>query len=124
MEKFIIYSKEQRDKAVAAIMAIRSEPRMVITIEKWKAKRSSDQNRYYHGVVLAALEEHSGIDSEIWHEYFKRKFLLKECLVILDEEIEFTVSTTKLTVKEFQAYIDKITLFAQDQMGVYLPAGY
>ena len=50
--------------------------KVVITIEKMRARRSLDQNNFYWGAVLPAISESTGDYVEDLHEFFKRKFIL------------------------------------------------
>jgi len=45
--------------------------RIEINIEKSQKKRSSFQNRYYWGVIVAMLADHTGYTKEEMHEILK-----------------------------------------------------
>ena len=78
-----------------------------LTISENIGFRRIEQNKYYWGIVLKAIADHSGNTGETIHKYFKDKFNQGE-------------TTTKLNVKEFTEYINNITLWALEQ-GIEIP---
>ncbi len=88
-----------------------------MVLERKRATRSQQQNRFYFGVVLRALSDHTGYPPDEIHEICKAKFLPKR-LAVADGngEIvgEFVIggSTRKLTQQEFTDYMDAVTVWA------------
>tara|TARA_R100000315_G_C5218022_1_gene130569 strand:- start:24 stop:413 length:390 start_codon:yes stop_codon:yes gene_type:complete len=93
---------------------------VVVEIKKNTVKRSGALNQYYWKVVVGILTEELGYSKEEMHEVLKSKFLYKKEL-IGDEWIRVSISTTKLTNKEFIDYIDKIKMFASTELSIYIP---
>lgn len=79
-----------------------------VSIEKWKEKRSDNQNRYYWGVVLKMLSDKTGHHPDELHEAFIKKFLSHK--VILGEVV--SERSSSLTTTEFEEYMSKIRTFA------------
>jgi hypothetical protein len=90
-----------------------------VTIKPFKFTRSQQANRYYWAALIKLCSDETGYTSEEMHEYFRRKFLTPEVKEVLGEPTEIYPSTTKLTTKEFAEYMDKITTFMRENMGLY-----
>tara|TARA_R100000742_G_C4214688_1_gene40095 strand:+ start:226 stop:615 length:390 start_codon:yes stop_codon:yes gene_type:complete len=93
---------------------------VIVEIKKNTVKRSGALNQYYWKVVVGILTDELGYTKEEMHEVLKSKFLYKKEL-IGDEWIRVAISTTKLTNKEFIDYIDKIKMFASQELSIYIP---
>jgi hypothetical protein len=93
---------------------------VVVEIKKNTVKRSGALNQYYWKVVVGILTDELGYAKEEMHEVLKSKFLYKKEL-IGDEWIRVSISTTKLTNKEFLDYIEKIKMFASTELSIYIP---
>jgi hypothetical protein len=98
-----------------------------ITIERAHATRSSQANRYYWGVVVDLLAEHTGYTPEETHDVLKQLFLPKRCAMLTgngDVVGEFVIggSTAKLTTIEFYEYCSRIREWALHTLAVDIPA--
>jgi len=98
-----------------------------ITLEKYKAKRSLNQNAYYHACIIPILQQGMAdlghkYSRETVHEMMKLKFL-KEDVPVNDhgEFITRVKSTTELNKVQFGEYIDEITAWAAEYLGVTIP---
>jgi hypothetical protein len=98
-----------------------------ITIKKGEYLRSSQQNRYYWGVILnlalSAFKEngYNGISKEEIHKFFKSRFLWKENIDIFTGEIIKIIGTTsELSKKEFNEFIHNIEEFLLEQFNIDL----
>ena len=80
-----------------------------LVIKKY-GTRSLAQNSYYHGVVLAMIEEETWIEKEELHYYFKHRFI--------DQEFP---SSRELNKNEFSEYVNKIRDFASLELSLYIP---
>ncbi len=86
---------------------------IVINVKKWFEKRSQKQNRYYWGVVVAAVADFIGEDDhDAIHDLLKRKFNGRIIVGSNGEEELIGLSTTKMNRKEFTDYIDRIQRWA------------
>lgn len=105
---------------------------LTLTIERKKKKRSSPQNRFYWGVVVPIIQ-HGLLDAgwgriacskDSVHELLKSKFLPSREVANqkTGEVMEMPGSTAECTTVEMMEYIDEITAFAAEFLGVHIPA--
>jgi hypothetical protein len=102
---------------------------IVIKIEKSKKKRSTQQNRFYYGVIIPIVQnclKDAGhiMTSESTHDLIKLKFL-KETLFVNEETgeiIERIKSTTELSTSQFMDLLAEINNFTFEYFGVSLPS--
>lgn len=85
-----------------------------------KKLRSGNANRYYWGVVIGAISDHTGIDPMQMHEMMKKRFNLQTVLLGSTME-EFSGSTKLLNTKEFAAYVDQIRIWANVELDCRIP---
>ncbi len=102
---------------------------IVIKIEKFKNKRSTQQNRFYYGVIIPIVQnclKEAGhiMTNESTHDLIKLKFL-KETLFVNEttgEVIERIKSTTELSTSQFMDLLAEINNFTFEYFGVSLPS--
>jgi hypothetical protein len=102
---------------------------IVIKIEKAKKKRSTQQNRFYYGVIIPIVQnclKDAGhiMTNESTHDLIKLKFL-KETLFVNEETgevIERIKSTTELSTSQFMDLLAEINNFTFEYFGVSLPS--
>lgn len=102
---------------------------VVIKIEKFKKKRSTQQNRFYYSVIIPIVQnclKEAGhiMTSESTHDLIKLKFL-KETLFVNEttgEVIERIKSTTELSTSQFMDLLAEINNFTFEYFGVSLPS--
>jgi len=99
---------------------------VVLTIDKKKRKRSNDQNEYYWGCVIPMVQRAMNSYGNDYsrnetHEFLKAQFNWKEVVVKDCQYIKVPQSTTKLSTVDFMEYLDKIYLFASEQLGIEIP---
>ena len=102
---------------------------IVIKIEKFKKKRSTQQNRFYYGIVIPIVQnclKEAGhvMTNESTHDLIKLKFL-KETLFVNEttgEVIERIKSTTELSTSQFMDLLAEINNFTFEYFGVILPS--
>lgn len=98
------------------------EGKYTIYILDQKPNRSLQQNRYYFGVVLRALKEHTGISVDDLHDVLKFKFNPKTIQFSGIDETKIGGSTKEMTTEVFMEYIEKIRLWALEELdGCYIP---
>ena len=102
---------------------------IIIKIEKAKKKRSTQQNRFYYGVIIPIVQnclKEAGhvMTNESTHNLIKLKFL-KETLFVNEttgEVIERIKSTTELSTSQFMDLLAEINNFTFEYFGVNLPS--
>jgi hypothetical protein len=96
---------------------------VVVEVKEGKGKRSNQQNKFLWGVVYGLISEHTGHTPEELHEFFKDKFLSNRKHIIIgneDREIELG-TTTKLTTKGFEEFVENIRRFASVELETIIP---
>lgn len=92
--------------------------RVELVIQRERHVRSDNQNRYYRGVVLQLIADHTGHTTDEVHEAMRLQFLLRPS----DRGLPTTVaSTTDLTTAEFSQYVENVKRWAATDLGVYCP---
>lgn len=107
---------------------IKELPDMEVEIVvKKKARRSTQQNRYYWGVVVWMVRQGLAelghrFNAEDVHAFLKDKFNGTD-IVNDDGEIVARIgqSTTVMNKSEFGEYIDKVAEWASEYLGIYIP---
>lgn len=96
--------------------------RLIITTEE--EKRNSEQNRRLWGYVYRTIAEQAFVngqqfDADVWHEALCRRFGVCDEVTLPDGEIVTRrKSTTQMTVSEFSEYMERVTAYATQQLGV------
>lgn len=117
---------EERERFNEAVAALDDRRDYEIIVRRLHANRSLQANRFYWGVVVAALSEHTGYTPDETHDLLKMQFIPKK-LAVCDGngEVkgEFVVggSTRKMSVRAFQDYIETIRQWAAMELGVVIP---
>jgi hypothetical protein len=99
---------------------------VIITVARHVATRSQQQNRWYWGVIVELLSEHTGYTPDELHEVLKAKFIPKK-LALQDGngEIkgEFVIggTTTGMDKIEFGEYCESIRRWAAEELDVVIP---
>jgi hypothetical protein len=91
--------------------------RVSITIARERKKRSDKENRYYHGVVISSIVEHTGQSPESVHDAMRMMFLK----VKYDNGMESIQSTTKLSTVDMEMYLSNIRQWASEFLSLYIP---
>lgn len=93
---------------------------VVITVEKYVAKRSTAQNALWW-VYMGILSKELGYTKEEIHEICKFKFLKRQKVIEQTAEVvEYLESTAKLNKAEFGTLIDSLIIWAAE-MNIVLP---
>lgn len=97
-----------------------------VTVKRLRATRSVRQNRYWWGVCVQLVSEHTGYTPEEIHEIAKQMFIPKK-LAVSDGngEIkgEFVVggSTRTMNTAEFSEFVENFKRWASTELDVYIP---
>ena len=104
-----------------------------VLVEQARKERSSEQNRYYWGVVIPCVLQgfiDAGNDlqtanpehAELIHEYLKARFAPP--LLAVDahgEEHRMPPTTTAMTTSEFMDYLAQVQRFAAEYLNTTIP---
>lgn len=82
--------------------------------------RSNKENRYYRGVVVVLISEHTGYTPEEVHEFLKLKFLSK-IIVLCGNDIRIPQSSTGLSTIQWEQWMTEIREWAALDLGIYIP---
>ena len=117
-------------RAIAALIAgnaraclDRGRPLRVIVTEE-ERKRTSEQNRFFHGPVLDAITSQAWwqgkqFPKEFWKEYFRRRYLLKdEYTTPVGEVVQIYWSTADLSVAQMSEFLQKVQAESASEWGV------
>lgn len=88
----------------------------VLQINRSKAKRSLNQNRYYWGVIVTLFSQATGYTANEAHQSLAGMFLKYE-----KDGKQFVRSTTELDTTEFENYAESCRLFMWHEMSVHVP---
>ena len=85
-----------------------------------RKERSSNQNKYYFGVVVSLLSEHTGYTPEEVHEFLKLKFLSK-IIVLAGKDERIPRSSTELSTLEWEKWMTEIREWAAQELSLSIP---
>lgn len=88
---------------------------VTVTIKKKVRSRSSQQNRYYWGVVIRLLSELTGFTDDEMHDAMRFKFLR------IMGDLVTVKGTSTLDTEEMEAYIEKIRQWASTDLSLFIP---
>ena len=99
---------------------------ILVRVERAYPKRSLAQNKFYWGVLVHHISEHTGFTPAETHEVLKQKFLPQRKTLhnrrgVTIESVVIGGTTTRLTTQEFRLYCDRIRLWAMEFLGVVMP---
>lgn len=105
-----------------------------VIFQRKRNRRSSQQNRYYHGVVIPMvlnafidlghdLQSGNAGHHEMIHEILKERFLDNgiELSDANGEVIEGPCSTTRCTTVDFMEYLERIAQWAAEALNIVIP---
>jgi hypothetical protein len=113
-------------KALLAAMRRFADGPVRVRIERFERTRSAQSNRFYWGVVVRAIAEHTGYTPDETHEALKQLFLPKHLAFqdgngVVAGEFVIGGSTRAMTGREFSDYIERIRLWAGEKLDVVIP---
>ncbi len=106
------------DTRKMAIDAINNAPDGSI-LEIRESNRTKSQNRFYwellSAIEMQLVNEGRRYRAEIWHEYFKARYLVPKMMELPNGKLkEVERTTTDLSKKEFSDYIEQVMAFASE----------
>jgi hypothetical protein len=115
------FAKKDKKESLWKILRTLKERKYAIEIKQYREGRSNPQNRYYWGVVLSLLSNHTGFTPEEMHETLKQKFLFTFKPLPTGEEIKIPGSTADLDTAQFEEYLEHVKRFAIQELDVLIP---
>jgi hypothetical protein len=88
----------------------------VLQINRSKAKRSLNQNRYYWGVIITLFSQSTGYSANEAHQTLACQFLRYD-----KDGKQFVKSTTELDTKGFENYAEQCRQFMWHELNVHVP---
>ena len=124
-ETFTIVDAQVRDRAAEVVLRLTFDPLHEVVVRVKRKDRSLAQNNTLHmwcGQISQAVYESHGkfYPPEHWKEWLKQLFLGQETIVMGKKTLTRTCPTSKLNVKEFADFLDKIDHYSGSQLGVSL----
>jgi len=105
-------NKNNLDGLIGKLKELDQDKLWSVTVKPYKSTRSLDQNEYYWKLVTE-LADYFGLKSkDEMHEVLLYK-LLSEEKQIKNLKVMTIGSTTKLNVKQFNEYLEKVKEFAR-----------
>jgi len=87
--------------------------------------RTLPENRYYWGVVLKLISEHTGNSTDALHRFFKEEFLYEDIHIKTKDEVvlksKIPQSSATITTLKFEEYLENIRQWASEFLGVVIP---
>jgi hypothetical protein len=88
-------------------------------LEIRESNRTKSQNRFYWellgAIEMQLVNEGRRYRAEIWHEYFKARYLVPKMMELPNGKLkEVERTTTDLSKKEFSDYIEQVMAFASE----------
>lgn len=92
--------------------------RVTVEVSAWRKSRSAQQNRYFHGVILAILGEELG--------YFKDEMRAALCHKFLSDVDDKTGlmrirGTSDLSTVEFEEFMARVRQWAGEELRIAIP---
>lgn len=92
-----------------------------VRFEVLREKRSSQQNRFWHGVVIPAFAEHCGYEFDEMKDVLALRLLPKEIVDLQTGEVRIVPGhTSSLNTKAFNDLIERAQRLGAE-MGIYIP---
>ena len=110
MKRYKVTSNEELEHVRKQIGELDLSKAWEVEVKPFAFNRSTEQNKRYWALIKE-LGSFLGYDEGEMHELMKYKFLSYKT-EMLGEEIPVIPSTSKLTIKEFVEYLEKVERFA------------
>jgi len=119
-QRFILTSDRQFTAAKSVLVSLYNDRASGVAHEvvfrPYKHKRSIEQNARYWAILndIADQLKPDGREysPEVWHEYFKSKFIGKDTVEVNGDVVLVPKSSTKLNVEDFGIFMTKVEVWA------------
>lgn len=108
------------------IAQLREGWELEVTVKRQRATRSQQQNRYWWGVVIHMLSEHTGYTPDEMHDFCKMKFIPKRLAVcdgngVIQDEFVTGGSTREMNTIEFGEFMEAVREWAAETLDCVIP---
>lgn len=126
---FVLHGRPQWDRLVAFIKAnVGGETLLAVDVyDAEEKKRTKEQNKFYWKARMEYLQDNAWVSGrtfskEAWHEHLAEKFAPRKEIELPSGELKTVrLSTSDMKVKEFQAYMTQIEVYAATELGIEFP---
>lgn len=123
MMRLTIETLEDRDKVIEYVkkLHIDSKNKYLADIKKKRKIRSINQNSLYW-LWLKCIWDETGNHKDTLHDYFAKKYLGQEQIMIFGKyPVSVNKTTTALDTKQFTDYLERIQQEALTELDICLP---
>ena len=120
--KFVIKTEDDKIKLYNYLKQL-SNKDYVVEIKENKNTRSLNQNAYYWRCIVQVMADELGYFPDEMHEILKAKFLSEYQILEHQERkagVLYVKSTTRLNTKEFELYVEKISIWSSTELNITL----
>jgi ADP-heptose:LPS heptosyltransferase len=117
----IDFSNKDKKEKLWKILKTLKPKKYDISIKQHRENRSNPQNRYYWGVCLTILSQHTGFTTEEMHEHLKNRFLPVFKTLPTGEQVRISGSTAELDTAKFEEYLETVKQFAIQELDCLIP---
>lgn len=112
----IVFDLNNQSRYDSNINSLEGEE-VVITLKKYRKKRTDQQNRYFYGVVVKVIAEELGYSPKEMAKIIKGQFLVTRG----DDGFPRVWSTTELNTKRFEEFLEAVRRHYSSEFGIYVP---
>lgn len=109
-----------QQQTIDRMLATREGKAVVLKLSRPVNSRSQRQNRFYWGVMIPLLADHSGDTHEDMHDFLRQEFLPRRFVEFAGRRREVRKSTADLSVEEFSVYLEQLAALAAES-GLVIP---
>lgn len=107
-----------RDKFAKCLSSLKGS--VEISIGAVTKLRSENENKYYWAVVVKMIANEMGTLPDYAHDMLKQMFL-KNGYSFKGKQYDYVRSTTSLSTKEFEDYLEKIRMWSASELECIIP---
>lgn len=111
---------------------LKSGRRLVVEARLYEDDKTDKQRRYFHGVVLTTIAQQARPNGQafpmaVWKEHARREFLGHKTVTTINpltgkkSRRRQRISTEDLGVRRYSEYIDRVSAWAANDLGVTFP---
>jgi hypothetical protein len=115
-----VLTLERRDLLLDALTRF-PDGDVTVTVEARRQKRTSPQNRFWHGVVIPLFAEHCGYDFDDMKDELALQLIPRELVDMATGEVRIVPGhTSKLNTAQFNELIERAQRLGAE-MGIVIP---